>query len=126
VGIISISKGNLHLGRRQVNRDGQVVSETPPRWENDPQGACVAIVPLKDDKMEADGPAEVFGDWDAANYLGKILELLQPTRKTNLPDLEAMIRAAAADGVNICEYCQHPYMCRDCIVNKWKTDTGGE
>ena len=42
MGIISISNGNFHLGRRQVNRDGQTVSETPPRWENDPQGACVA------------------------------------------------------------------------------------
>lgn len=125
IGVIAIQKGNFTLGRRQLDKDGNVVKETPPRWEYDPAGACVAIVPLKPDTMAADGPAEVFGDWQAGQYLAKVLEMLQPTRKTNLPDLEAMIRRAALDGLDLCDYCEDCYMCRDCIVKEWKEDPGG-
>lgn len=125
MGIISIGVGNCTLGRRQTDRDGNVVSETPAKFEVDPAGSCVAIVPLNPDTMEPDGPAEVFGDWQAGQYLAKVLEMLQPTRKTNLPDLEAMIRRAALDGLDLCDYCEDCYMCRDCIVKEWKEDPGG-
>ena len=125
IGVIAIQKGNFTLGRRQLDKDGNVVKETPPRWEHDPAGACVAIVPLKPETMAADGPAEVFGDWQAGQYLAKVLEMLRPTRKTNLPDLEAMIRRAALDGLDLCDYCEDCYMCRDCIVKEWKEDPGG-
>lgn len=40
-------------------------------------------------------------------------------------DLEAMIRAAAKDGVDICTYCPD-YNCRGCIVNEWKEDPDDE
>ena len=40
MGIISIGVGTCTLGRRQVDRDGNVVSETPARWEADPAGAA--------------------------------------------------------------------------------------
>ena len=36
MGIISIGVGTCTLGRRQVDRDGNVASETPARWEADP------------------------------------------------------------------------------------------
>ena len=49
----------------------------------------------------------------------------QLTRKTHLPDLEAMIRRAALDGLDLCDYCEDCYMCRDCIVKEWKEDPGG-
>lgn len=39
--------------------------------------------------------------------------------------LEAMIRAAAKDGVDICTYCPD-YNCRGCIVNEWKEDPDDE
>ena len=125
MGLISIGVGTCTLGRKQVDRDGNVVSETPAKFEVDPAGSCVAIVPLNPDTMEPDGPAEVFGDWQAGQYLAKVLEMLQPTRKTNLPDLEAMIRRAALDGLDLCDYCEDCYMCRDCIVKEWKEDPGG-
>lgn len=57
IGVIAIQKGNFTLGRRQLDKDGNVVKETPPRWEHDPAGACVAIVPLKPDTMAADKAA---------------------------------------------------------------------
>ena len=68
---------------------------------------------------------EFFGDWDAAHYLARVLELLHPNRQINVPDLPAMVRAACKDGMDICHYC-HDCNCRDCIVNEWKGDAGGQ
>lgn len=42
-----------------------------------------------------------------------------------VPRREAMIRAAAKDGVDICTYCPD-YNCRGCIVNEWKEDPDDE
>ena len=124
MGIISIGVGTCTLGRRQVDRDGNVVSETPARWEADPAGGSVAIVPLNPDTMEPDGAAEIYGQ--ATSYLARVVELIHPNRQINVPDLEAMIRRANMDGLDLCEYCPDPYMCQDCIVKGWKEDPGGE
>ena len=126
MGIISIGVGNCTMGRRQVDRDGNVVSETPARWEADPAGGSVAIVPLNPDTMEPDGAAEIYGDWQATSYLARVVELIHPNRQINVPDLEAMIRRANMDGLDLCEYCPDPYMCQDCTVKGWKEDPGGE
>ncbi|NCE63868.1 hypothetical protein D1159_04550 [Pseudoflavonifractor sp. 524-17] len=126
MGIISIGVGTCTLGRRQVDRDGNVASETPARWEADPAGGSVAIVSLNPETMEQDGPVEVFGDWQAGQYLARVVELIHPNRQINVPDLEAMIRRAAMDGLDLCDYCEDCYMCRDCIVKEWKEDPGGE
>ena len=125
MGIISIGVGNCTLGCRQTDRDGNVVSETPAKFEIDPAGSCVVIVPLNPETMEQDGPVEVFGDWQAGQYLARVAELIHPNRQINVPDLEAMIRRAAMDGLDLCDYCEDCYMCRDCIVKEWKEDPGG-
>lgn len=91
----------------------------------DPDGGSVAIWPMDPEKMEPSGPAEVYGDWDAAAYLCRVVELIHPNRQINIPNLEAMIRAAAKDGVDICTYCPD-YNCRGCIVNEWKEDPDDE
>lgn len=125
MGIISIGVGTCTLGRRQLDKDGNVVKETPASWETDPEGGSVAIVPLNPETMEQDGPVEIFGDWQAGDYLARVVELIHPNRQINVPDLEAMIRRAAMDGLDLCEYCEDCYMCRDCIVKEWKEDPGG-
>ena len=125
MGIISIGVGTCTLGRRQLDKDGNVVKETPASWEADPEGGSVAIVPLNPETMEQDGPVEIFGDWQAGQYLARVVELINPNRQINVPDLEAMIRRAAMDGLDLCEYCEDCYMCRDCIVKGWKEDPGG-
>lgn len=125
MGIISIGVGNCTLGRRQLDKDGNVVKETPAKWEADQEGSSVAIVPLNPETMEQDGPVEVFGDWQAGQYLARVVELIHPNRQINVPDLEAMIRRAAMDGLDLCDYCEDCYMCRDCIVKEWKEDPGG-
>ena len=126
MGIISIGVGTCTLGRRQLDKDGNVVKETPASWEADPEGGSVAIVPLNPDTMEPDGAAEIYGDWQATSYLARVVELIHPNRQINVPDLEAMIRRANMDGLDLCEYCPDPYMCQDCIVKGWKEDPGGE
>ena len=125
MGIISRGVGTCTLGRRQLDKDGNVVKETPASWEADPEGGSVAIVPLNPETMEQDGPVEIFGDWQAGDYLARVVELIHPNRQINVPDLEAMIRRAAMDGLDLCEYCEDCYMCRDCIVKEWKEDPGG-
>ena len=126
MGIISIGVGTCTMGSRQLDKDGNVVKETPAKWEADPEGSTVAIIPLNPETMERDGQVEIFGDWQAGDYLARVVELIHPNRQINVPDLAAIVRAAAEDGLDLCEYCQAPYMCRDCIVKEWKEDPGGE
>lgn len=125
MGMISIGVGTYSLGHRQVDGNGKVVSETPAKWEYDPNGSAVAIVPLDPATMEQSGHAEIFGDWQAGEYLARVLEHIHPNRKINVPDLESMIKRAAMDGLDLCDYCKDCYMCLDCIVKAWKENTSG-
>lgn len=118
--VIGMGLGTCTLGCKRTDKDGNVISQTPARWEAGPDGGSVAIWPMDPETGEASGPAEIFGDWDAAGYLARALELIGPRRRTNLPDLPAMIRKAAADGMDLCEYCAENWNCQDCIVNSWK------
>lgn len=61
----------------------------------------------------------------AAEYLGDVLAELKPRRKVNLPDFPAIVRAAMADGMDICVYCQS-FGCNECIVNEWKSERSDE
>ena len=63
--------------------------------------------------------AEIFPAGDAAGYLKRAMELLNPACKVNIPDLAAITRALYRDKVDVCEYCR-TYNCRDCIVDQWK------
>lgn len=40
MGIISIGVGTCTLGRRQLDKDGNVVKETPAKWEADRRAAA--------------------------------------------------------------------------------------
>ena len=125
MGLIGIGVGTAHMGSMKTGPHGEVLSVTTARWETEPAGGCVAIWPLNPETMEQDGPAEVFGDWQAAEYLARALEMIRHSRQINVPNLEAMIRQATKDGFNICDYCPD-FNCRDCIVNEWKGDPENE
>ena len=125
MGMIVIGVGTTQLGSMRTAPNGDVVSVTPAVWKPDSKGGSVAIWPLNPETMEQDGPAEVFGDWQAAEYLARALEMIRPSRQINVPNLEAMIRQATNDGFNICDYCPD-FNCRDCIVNEWKGDPENE
>ena len=122
--------GTCTLGQTEVDKDGNVVKETKAKFELDPKGGCVIVGRIKftDDGMEQDGPADVFGDWDAAAYLAHALKELNPSRKVNIPDFRKIVKSMAAhsfDGdcpfIEECDSC----VCRDCIVNQW-TEEGEE
>lgn len=125
--MIFMGTGSAHLGVVKKDAEGRVISRTEPRWESEPGGGCVAMGLLDPETMKPieDG-VEFFGDWDAAHYLARALELLEPNRQTNIPDLPSIIRAAVKDDMDICDYCKdRPGRCMDCIVNEWKGNGGG-
>ena len=41
--IICIAKGTATIGLTTRGADGKIISQTPARWEHDPDGGCVAI-----------------------------------------------------------------------------------
>jgi len=121
--IIMIGLGETRLGTIRRDKDGNEV-KTPARWTPDPKGGSVCVCLLNPETMEPEGDAEIYGDWDAAAYLKRVLELLKPTRRSNLPDIKSMIQAAYRDGFDICDYCceQGKWYCQDCIVQEWKDE----
>lgn len=125
--MIFVSKGNMYLGETQKDKNGNVVKHIPPRFEESEQGSCVAIGKMNSETNEQIGSADVFADWQAAEFLSKILELVSPRRKTNLPDFKKIFSDAYKDRVDFCDYCCDVSQCQNCIVNKWKIEqTEGE
>lgn len=106
---IFMAVGTCRMGQTMRDKDGNVIKHTPASFEPDPEGGSIVIGKAKitDDGIETEGPADVFGDWDAAGYLSRVLEILKPRRKVNVPDLRETVRAATAarDDDFICEYC---------------------
>ena len=123
---IFIGRGDCHLGTTRTDKDGKAVEQTGAKWEPNPEGGCVAICDIDPEKMEPTGAAEVYGDWDAAHFLARVLEKLGPGRPANVPDFRAILQKGAADGQGedfFCDYCErYGYSCRDCIVTEWKED----
>lgn len=64
----------------------------------------------------------IYGDFATAEYLGKILEKLNPQRQTNLPDFKGIVKVAFKNGTDFCDYCSSTNYCADCIVNEWKEE----
>lgn len=118
---IFMATGHCHLGRTQTDKHGNIIKEIPARFEYEPGGPCVAIGTLDPKTNEVDEITDIFGDYDAAGYLARVLELLKPARPVNIPDFADIIQSAIEDGVNICDYCQG-LNCRECAVTEWKDD----
>lgn len=89
MGVIGIGVGTATLGRICRDKDGNITEQSTARWDADPAGGSVAIWPMDPEKMEPSGPAEVYGDWDAAAYLCRVVELIHPNRQINIPNLGA-------------------------------------
>ena len=75
MGVIGIGVGTAKMGRICRDKDGNITEQSTARWDVDPDGGSVAIWPMDPEKMEPSGPAEVYGDWDAAAYLRRVVEL---------------------------------------------------
>ena len=122
--MLFIAKGNVSLGEKKIDKDGNVISETGATFSTDENGSCVAVGELDEDAAELKlNIHSVHGDWDAAGYLRAILEALKPQRQVNLPDFKAIFEAARNNGSDLCDYCQEDtYDCRDCIVKRWEEE----
>ena len=123
---IFIGRGDCHLGIIKKDAAGNVVEQTGARWEPNAEGGCIAICDMDPDKMETTGAAEVFGEWDAAHFLARVLEKLGTGRHANIPDFRAILKTAMDNGQGknyFCDFCERfGYSCRDCIVAEWMED----
>lgn len=117
--VICIALGNVTLGTCTRGPDGEVTKKTEPKAEIDPEGCCTMVWTVDSATDQQTAPVQIFGDWQAAEYLAYILELLKPKRAVNIPNFESIVKLAAAEGVNFCEYCLE-CRCNDCIVNEWR------
>ena len=122
--MIFIAKGVYRLGRVEKDKDGNVIEEIPPCFEEKPNGSSVVVGIINSETKEQEGDADIFGDWDAAQYLTKVLQLIAPTRSVNIPNFKEIVRNAYNEGTYICEHCPRDFtFCRDCIVEEWKNET---
>lgn len=124
MGALFIATATVKMGQTTKDKDGNTIKHTPPSCEVGPDGCSVIVGKLKitDDTMEPDGPVEVFGDWDAANYLAHVLEELKPNRKVNIPDFHGIVRDMV--GKSFDKFCPFfdscgDLLCHDCIVDQW-------
>ena len=122
--MLFIAKGNCTLGATQTDENGNAVSHTDATFSTDENGSCVAVGEFDEEATELNFSIHsIHGDWDAAGYLGAILEALKPQRQINLPDFKAIFKEARNNDSDFCEYCQKDsYYCRDCIVKQWEEE----
>lgn len=116
--------GTCRMGCTKQDRDGNVIEHTKASFTPDPNGGSVIVGRIKftGDDVEQDGPAEIFGDWDAAGYLARALEILKPTRRLNIPDIKAIVQDAVKGRFDTdCPFMDHcqSVNCQDCIVTQW-------
>lgn len=117
--LVFLGLGTAHLGVRTLDEQGNVSSETPAQWTPDPNGGTVAVGVLDPNTMEPSSPLSLYGDWAAAGYLKKALELLHPSRSANIPDIETIVkRASSAGETPLCDYCTEN-KCASCIIKEW-------
>lgn len=116
--------GTCKIGHTTRDADGNIIEHTDASFTPDDDGGSVVIGRIKftDDAMEQDGPAEIFGNWDAAGYLAHAMEILSPNRTPNIPDFKAIVKHMLKNQFGMdCpfrEYC-NSCNCSDCIVSEW-------
>lgn len=122
---IFLAKGTAMMGMTTRDAHGNV-THTSPQFKTGEHGGCIAIGELDIETGKIMEPIEsIFGDYDAAGYLSKVLELLKPDRPINIPDIKGIVLALERDNVDFCDYCEdNGYMCRDCIVSQWRDEDG--
>ena len=123
--VIFLARGTATLGMIKHDADGKVIEQTPAQFSIDGTGGSVAIGTLDPETMKPTGVECVYGDWNAAAYLAKVLELLKPDRPINIPDIKGIVLALGRDNVDFCDYCEDAgYKCRDCIISQWRDEDG--
>lgn len=125
MGVIGIGVGTATLGRICRDKDGNITEQSTARWDADPPADRWQSGQWTRRRWNRAGRRRCTGTGTRPPTSCRVVELIHPNRQINIPNLEAMIRAAAKDGVDICTYCPD-YNCRGCIVNEWKEDPDDE
>ena len=121
---IFMAHGTVHMGIVRQHKNG-ATETVPPKFEEDDKGGCIIIGKAKFEdqgdsfKMVQDGPADVFGDYEAWEYFHRVVELLRPVRTINMPDFEDLVKHQAKHGGDICGGCKDSLLCENCIVHRW-------
>ena len=118
-----MATGDVSLGFAKRDKNGDIVETKSANWSYSPDGGSVAVGKLDPDTLTPIEPASFFGNWDAAGYLSRALDLLNPSRAINVPNIKAIVGAAIEDGDEdfICQYCQG-VNCVDCTIDEWKRE----
>lgn|GEM_PF-436155 len=117
--MIFIEKGDFYLGHRIKDGNGNIIQQNGPEFEPDDNGSSVIVGKLDSETRKQVGEADIFGDFNAAGYLKKVLELLTPGRTINIPNFKELFVSASKDNVDMCDYCEGLH-CDNCIVSEWK------
>lgn len=117
--IVFLAKGHCQLGMSTHDNNGNIIESKPATFTVAADGPCVAVGTLDSETMEQTGEIALYGDWDASGYLKETLERLAPNRQHNIPNLEQIVKAMNADGVDVCDYCQE-MKCSECILKMYK------
>lgn len=127
--MLYVGRGDVTMGRTTTDGEGNVVKQLPAQYEEKDDGACVVIGEVNTETGELGPVTSIYGDWQAAEYLGDVLSRIGKTRPINIPDFKAMVQKAEKDrswGTDniFCEKCRETgnMSCRFCIVNEWKEE----
>ena len=121
--MIFLAKGTAKMGMCTRDGDGNIVTQTPATFTVEDTGSCIAVGTIDTETHQIKEPVSaIYGDWDAAGYLGAILQMINPSRTLNIPDFKSLIIEAFNNGFDICEHCDPAYFCRECVVAQWKAE----
>ena len=115
---IVVERGVLTLGSHTTDADGNIISRTPQRWDARDDGQCLIVCPVDTETYEPLCDASICHIRDTEALLTLLLDALGLSFR-NTPDLAAIWRAAAEDGVDLCHYCQETIdKCGECILRE--------
>ncbi len=117
--MVFLAKGHAKLGVNKIDKDGNITEAQPATFTVAADGPCVVVGTLDSETMKQRGDISIYGDWDAAGYLKEALELLAPNRQHNIPNIEQIVKALTADGIDVCDYCQDG-KCYECALRDFK------
>ena len=120
--MIFLATGDVSLGAKKTDKNGNVTERSTSTFEEKDGGCCVVVGKLNPDTMQPEGDISVFGDYQASGYLAETLRRLNPFRSLDIPDMKEIFKKAMEDGVDLCDYCPNFLSCRDCIVTRWKEE----
>lgn len=119
---VVLIRGTYTMGMIERHNDGTAESN-PPNFRIHDGGGSVAVGVVNLATMDQAKPLDLFGDFDAAGFLGKAYQELYglaSLRKPNIPDLKAVFTSVGKNSRSDCplmDWCNK--RCQDCIFHQW-------